>query len=84
MTAPGNRDAGCIGPIAEERPMRTRRIIGLVIAIVALPLLVVVSALAGDEFRWRDALVNAVVLTAASYAIFVWGLKLTLPIWPVR
>jgi hypothetical protein len=52
--------------------------------VVALPLLVVVSALAGDEFRWRDALVNAVVLTAASYAIFVWGLKLTLPIWPVR
>ena len=49
---------------------------------LALPLLVMVSALAGDEFRIREVLANAVVLTAGSYAIFILGLKLTIPLWP--
>jgi hypothetical protein len=49
---------------------------------VSLPLLVIVSALAGDEFHWKDALLNAVILTAMSWVIFIWGLKLTLPVWP--
>lgn len=50
--------------------------------VVALPLLVIVSALGGDEFRIGEVLANAVVLTAGSWAIFVWGLKLTIPLWP--
>lgn len=49
---------------------------------VALPLLVLSSALAGDEFHWGEALVNAAVLTAFSWFIFIWGLKLTIPLWP--
>jgi hypothetical protein len=48
----------------------------------ALPLLVIGSSLAGDEFRWKDALANAVVLTAGSWAIFSVGLKLSIPLWP--
>lgn len=48
----------------------------------ALPLLVVASALAGSEFGWKDALVNAAVLTAGSWVIFICGLKLTIPLWP--
>jgi len=51
--------------------------------VVTLPLLVFISSLAGDEFHWRDALISAVVLTAGSWVIFVWGLKLTIPVWPV-
>lgn len=51
--------------------------------VVTLPLLVLISSLAGDEFHWRDALISAVVLTAGSWLIFVWGLKLTIPVWPV-
>ena len=47
-----------------------------------LPPLVVMAAWAGDEFRWREALLNAAVLTAGGWAIFVWGLKLPLPLWP--
>jgi Tripartite tricarboxylate transporter TctB family len=54
--------------------------IGLVIS---LPLLVIVSAMAGDEFKWREALINATVITAMSYFIFIKGLKLTIPVWPV-
>jgi hypothetical protein len=49
---------------------------------VALPLLVVVSSLAGSEFKIKDAVVNAVVLTVFSWVIFIWGLKLTIPLLP--
>jgi hypothetical protein len=49
---------------------------------VALPLLVVGSARAGSEFHWKEAAINAVVLTAGSWVIFIWGLKLTIPLWP--
>lgn len=51
--------------------------------VITLPLLILVSSLAGDEFHWRDALISAVVLTAGSWVIFVWGLKLTIPVWPM-
>jgi hypothetical protein len=49
---------------------------------IALPILVVTSALAGDEFHWGEALFNAAVLTAGSWAIFIWGLNLTIPLLP--
>ncbi len=51
--------------------------------VVTLPLLVLLSSLAGDEFRLRDALVNAVILTFGSWVIFIWGLKLQIPVLPV-
>jgi hypothetical protein len=50
--------------------------------IVSLPILVCVAALAGDEFHWKDALINAVLLTIGSWVIFIYGLKLTIPLWP--
>jgi drug/metabolite transporter (DMT)-like permease len=50
--------------------------------VVALPLLVMLSSAASDEFSWRAALLNAVVLTALSYLVFVVGLKLTIPVLP--
>ncbi len=50
--------------------------------VIALPLLVIVSAKAGDEFHWGEAVMNAAILTAASWLIFVVGLKLTIPMWP--
>jgi hypothetical protein len=49
---------------------------------IALPLLVIGSALAGDEFKIKDAVINSVVLTAGSWVIFIWGLKLTIPLLP--
>jgi formate/nitrite transporter FocA (FNT family) len=49
---------------------------------ITLPLLVITSAFASDEFHWKDAIINAVVLTAFSWFIFIWGLKLTIPLWP--
>ena len=49
---------------------------------VTLPLLVVTTALAGDEFHWGEALANAAVLTAGSWLVFIYGLNLTIPLWP--
>lgn len=49
---------------------------------IALPLLVVTSALAGDEFHFGEALLNAAILTAGSWVIFIWGLGLVIPLWP--
>ncbi len=49
---------------------------------IALPLLVVMSASASDEFKLKEALLNAVILTAGSWAIFIYGLNLTIPLWP--
>ena len=50
--------------------------------VVALPLLNIGAGWAGDEFRWKDALIAAAVLTLASWIIFILGLRLTIPLWP--
>jgi hypothetical protein len=50
--------------------------------VLALPLLVIVSSLAGNEFSWKGVLLSCVVLTAGSWLIFILGLKLALPLWP--
>ncbi|MDR7333504.1 tripartite tricarboxylate transporter TctB family protein [Roseateles asaccharophilus] len=51
--------------------------------ICTLPLTIILASLAGQEFRLRDVLLSCVVLTAGSWALFILGLKLTLPVWPV-
>lgn len=50
--------------------------------ILSLPLLILVSALAGDEFHWKDALLNIAVLTLGSWLVFIKGLNLVIPLWP--
>jgi hypothetical protein len=52
---------------------------GLILAIVGL---VIVSSLAHQGFRWRLVVPTALVLSALCYAIFVFALKLQLPVWP--
>jgi hypothetical protein len=49
---------------------------------IALPVLIIVAAMAGDEFHWGEVLLNAAILTVASWAIFIWGLGLTIPLMP--
>lgn len=49
---------------------------------IALPVLVVVSSLAGDEFHLGSALANAAVLTVGSWLVFIKGLGLIIPLWP--
>jgi Tripartite tricarboxylate transporter TctB family len=50
--------------------------------LIALPALVLLSSWASDEFSWKTALINSVVLTAMSWVIFVKGLSLTIPVLP--
>lgn len=50
--------------------------------ILTIPILIVMTSLASDEFRWRGVLISAVVLTAFAWLIFIAGLKLTIPLWP--
>jgi Tripartite tricarboxylate transporter TctB family len=57
----------------------TAKILGLVIAII---LLVVISAFGGDEFRWKEQVIASIVLAVGSVLVFVVGLKLPFPIWP--
>lgn len=51
--------------------------------VMTLPVLIVIAALAGDQFRLMEALVNAAVLTVGSWLVFIKGLGLTIPMWPV-
>lgn len=50
--------------------------------VIALPILVITSAYAGDEFSIKEAIVNSIILTAGSWAVFIYGLNLTIPLWP--
>jgi hypothetical protein len=50
--------------------------------LMTVPLLIVITSLAGDEFHWKGVLVNAIVLTVGAWAIFIAGLKLTIPLYP--
>ena len=50
--------------------------------VITLPLLVLVSSWASDEFSIKATLINALVLITMSWLIFVKGLSLTIPVWP--
>jgi hypothetical protein len=49
---------------------------------ISLPVLVVASSLASDEFSWKTALASALLLTLMAWGVFVKGLGLTIPLWP--
>ena len=50
--------------------------------IVAVLVLVMIASSASREFSWKVALINAVVLIAFTYSVFVIGLKLQFPLLP--
>ena len=49
---------------------------------LSLPLLIIISSLAGDEFHWKGVIISCVVLTLSSWLIFIKGLNLIIPLWP--
>jgi hypothetical protein len=53
--------------------------LGMVLASV---LVVAVSRTAAPGFRWVEVLVFAAGLTLFCAAVFVWGLKMPMPLWP--
>ena len=52
--------------------------------LISFPIMIVLTSAGGNEFTWKDALLNALILTALSYLIFIYGLQLTIPVWPAR
>lgn len=50
--------------------------------VVSLPILIILSALAGEEFHWGSAIIMSIALTVLSWAVFIKGLGLTIPLWP--
>ena len=54
--------------------------LGLVAALAGL---IFVSALAGRDFRFREAVVLWAALTVLALAVFIFGLRLPFKVWPV-
>jgi len=52
---------------------------GLTAAIIALTF---IAALAGEEFRFKEVVVLAVILSVTCYLTFIVALKLQFPAWP--
>jgi hypothetical protein len=52
---------------------------GLIVATAAL---VVISAMGGHEFSWREVAILAAALIVLSVLVFVKGLALPFPLWP--
>jgi hypothetical protein len=52
---------------------------GLIVGIFALTF---VASMAGDEFKFKEVLILAIILCALSYAAFILLLKLQFPVWP--
>ena len=50
--------------------------------VISFPLMIIMTAAGGSEFTWKDAVLNALILTVMSYLIFIYGLQLTIPLWP--
>ena len=50
--------------------------------LITVPILIVIVSLASTEFRLKGVLASAVVLTVGAWAIFIAGLKLTIPLYP--
>lgn len=50
--------------------------------VVALPILVIGSSLASEEFKWLPSIASSVLLTFLCWLVFVKGLGLTIPMVP--
>jgi hypothetical protein len=51
--------------------------------IVALSALIIIASLASPEFTWRGAIVNTIVLNVFCVGVFIYGINLQFPVWPM-
>ena len=52
---------------------------GLIVSLIAL---IVVSAFGSHDFKWKETALLTAALVIMVLLVFIWGLKLTIPIWP--
>jgi hypothetical protein len=50
--------------------------------VAASLLLVLISSAASEDFRWKEALISGAIQGGAAVAVFVYGLRIPLPVWP--
>jgi hypothetical protein len=50
--------------------------------VVCVTVLVIIASLASHEMRKKEVIVSIVLLASAAVGIFVYGLKLQMPVWP--
>lgn len=50
--------------------------------VLTVSLVTVISALASEDHRWREIIPSAIFAGIATWAIFIAGLGLALPVWP--
>jgi Ca2+/Na+ antiporter len=55
------------------------RPLGIILTNVVL---VVISMMASHQFKWKEAIGLSIVMGIIVYGVFVYGLKLTVPVWP--
>lgn len=49
---------------------------------LTIPLLMFMVGWADNDFRWKDWVIMSIVLTVGSWAVFIYGLNLTIPLKP--
>ncbi len=52
---------------------------GMVVALIAL---VVISSMGSHEFKWKEVIPLTIGLGVLVMVVFIWGLGLTIPVWP--
>ena len=53
-----------------------------VLLLYAIFALTFISAMAGEEFKFKEILVLAIILAVTCYVSFIWLLKLQFQVWP--
>jgi hypothetical protein len=51
-------------------------------AMIAIFVLVVISMMGSHEFHWKEVLILSVAMAIMVYMVFIWGLGVTIPVWP--
>ncbi len=51
-------------------------------AMVAIFALVAISSMGSHEFRWKEVIVLGIAMAIVTYVVFIWGLGVTIPVWP--
>jgi hypothetical protein len=51
--------------------------------LVALAALIIISSLGSGEFKWKEIIPLAIALSILVLVVFIWGLKLTIPVLPI-
>jgi hypothetical protein len=50
--------------------------------LITFPLMILVTSYGTTEFKWHEAIMNAAILLALCWLIFIYGLALNIPLWP--